>query len=1245
MSSTYTSNDPLLSDQWHHRQIRLDKLNGEYRGAGVSVGIWDDGVETTHADLSANYDASKEYTVGGTRLSPHGASGSQSHGTAVSGIIAAVANNGSGGAGIASSAKITGVDILGGGSAYSHLATSTAWMGQFHVVNNSWGWTGRFADSPASAFGATFHGGLKSSADTGRGGLGTIIVNSAANDGESFTDSNYSGFNQSRYTITVGAIHQSGDVASYSNRGASVLVSGSAGVVTTDETGSAGYGWGDTTSSFAGTSAAGPVVAGVTALMLEASGNRLGWRDVQTILATTADQTSGSLFGGASGQMRFGWSINGARNVDGGGMHVSNDVGYGLVDAYEAVRYAEAWALFGAAQTSANEQVATASGTLNRSLADNGVTEFTVAVGTNVVLEHADLTLTLTHADVTELRVELIAPDGTASTVLSPMAGDDIAKTNWTWTFGSEALRGSSSAGVWTVRITDTSAGRTGSIAGYRLDAYGSAPSASDVYHYTNEFTEMLALSASRAILADDDGGTDWINLAGQSAAVTVSLAGRTVHWGGVQRVAIAAGTTIENVVAGDGADSLTGDGGANHLVGMRGHDTLTGGGGADILDGRTGIDTAAYALSTAAVLVNLATVTQSGGDAEGDSLISIENVIGSAHADTLSGNAGANRLTGGGGDDVIDGRAGTDTVVFSGAFRDYAIGKATGGDGVVVYTVVGTGAAAGDGTDTVRNVEVFRFADGQLAADRLLDGTAPSPVADDPADGGGDDGGSDSLPATVRNGTARAETLVGVALLDELYGLAGNDRLMGSAGADKLDGGAGIDTVDYSASGAGVDVDLARGSQSGGFADGDTVIAVENVTGSAHADTLAGTAGVNAITAGGGDDIIKGDAGADKIAGDAGVDTIDYAASTAAVRVDLAKAAQTGGFAQGDKLTGIENAIGSAFGDVLTGNAAANTLTGGAGDDRLTGAGGGDNLVGGDGHDTADYTRSGAGVVVNLSSGLGSGGDAAGDVLSGIEAIVGSGRNDALTGDANANVLTGGAGNDTLAGLAGADRLDGGKGIDTADYTATSVGVTVDLAAGTGSGGDAAGDILVGIENVTGSGHADRLVGSALANVLVGGAGDDILAGRGGADRLFGGDGIDTADYSASAAGVDVDLSRTTAQKNGDAKGDVLASIENVIGSGAADILAGDTADNMFTGGSGSDLFRFAANFGSDTITDFVAGLDRISFKGLGLGFGSLTFATSGSDQVIGVAGTDDTIRLTGANALVLSSSDFVFA
>jgi Ca2+-binding RTX toxin-like protein len=210
---------------------------------------------------------------------------------------------------------------------------------------------------------------------------------------------------------------------------------------------------------------------------------------------------------------------------------------------------------------------------------------------------------------------------------------------------------------------------------------------------------------------------------------------------------------------------------------------------------------------------------------------------------------------------------------------------------------------------------------------------------------------------------------------------------------------------------------------------------------------------------------------------------------------------------------------------DILSGGTGHNLLWGGNGDDTFLGGAGTDSFAGGAGNNTVTYDLSHSGVVVDLATNAGSGGDAAGDTFSFIQNVTGSAYNDSLTGDANANhldggvgndLIWGGAGNDTLAGGHGADVLSGGNGVDTADYSASLSAVTVNLSLGTGSGGDAQGDKLSSIENVTGSAFNDQLTGSNGANQLSGGAGNDTLTGGQGQDVLTGGAGADTFVFKA---------------------------------------------------------------------------------------------------------------------------------
>lgn len=166
-----------------------------------------------------------------------------------------------------------------------------------------------------------------------------------------------------------------------------------------------------------------------------------------------------------------------------------------------------------------------------------------------------------------------------------------------------------------------------------------------------------------------------------------------------------------------------------------------------------------------------------------------------------------------------------------------------------------------------------------------------------------------------------------------------------------------------------------------------------------------------------------------------------------------------------------------------------------------------------------------------------------------GNDKLYGGADNDTLHGDAGADELYGEDGNDTLYGGAGSDILEGGAGDDVLD-----------------AGSDASGDTLRG-----GSGN-DTLLGSLGSDTLEGGDNDDLLAGNAGADVLNGGAGNDTVSYAGSASGVNIYLDGSGTTGGGDAAGDTISNVENIIGSGNADILVGTSAANRLEGGAGAD-------------------------------------------------------------------------
>ncbi|WP_276576854.1 S8 family serine peptidase [Bradyrhizobium sp. 1] len=1150
-----------------------------YTGKGVHVGIFDSGVQGNHPDLAASITG-----IPGTNIPSYSPTAAElgnsdnAHGTQVAGIIAA-ANDGVGATGIAYDAKITGVAFdVGGQTDYGLLN----YFKNFDVTSNSW--------TDRHAFGLNYNhlpqisGAVFVAVTAGRGGLGTIIVAGAGNDREGgseyvrdvnetehgvqpffATDVNAENFNSDPRVITVGAVDHNGNVLDYSTPGAALLVSAFSGLGgTTDNnqrngTGTAPdgkphvigtrdgvlstdlLGWNGYNNNpsgglvdgdyalFTGTSAATPEVAGVVALMLQANPD-LGWRDVRDILALTARHTGSAINAAPTGSEKYIWTNNGADEWNGGGLHFSNDYGFGTVDAKAAVSLAETWT-----EQSVSSNQALAVGFFHQPLhiadasyvvnaggvvhSEEGVTRFSINIADDIKIEDLTLTLTSSHANVSDLTIVLTSPDGTRSMMLDQVDNADyqaaivhgnvnpIAFPTSGWTMTSNQFAGELSAGTWTVAIIDHNIGYTGDITGARLNIFGSADTTNDTYVFTDEFGTLGNDPKHGFVMLDNDGGIDTINAAAVSTASIIDLenghyriAGREYSggWGTADDFHL---HLIENVIGGDGGDTLGGNEADNHLQGMRGDDTLRGyegndtldggvgndnldggigddiligGAGADILTGGDGFDTASYSTSSAAVNVNLATGTGLEGDAEGDHLSGIEHIIGSLSGDQLIADSLGDTLDGNAGDDVLLGGAGNDTL------------------------------NGGQGDDSLR-------------------GRA----------------GNDTLDGGVGN--------------DHLDGGTGDDTLIGGAGADVLIGGNGYDTADYSASLA-VNVNLATGIGLGGDAEGDHLSGIEHIYGSrlddtltadSRGDTLDGNAGNDVLTGGAGNDTLNGgrgddmfmvgQGGVDHIDGGLGTDTENFSQSASAIWAQLDSADSSAGpgwtppsdpLATGHAWTtsddslwianytghfegiaqsiGVENIIGSQFNDILEGDNGDNVIIGGLGDDELYGMGGADTYIGGTsahssifgigGDDLVGYWYAGSAVTVDLENDSRNTGDAADDRFYGIKGLGGSFYDDALYGT---------TGNNVLMGEAGADILDGREGEDTASYRWAIEGVTANLAHPELNTGDAKGDAYISIEDLQGSYFNDTLTGDAGDNRIQGLNGQDTLTGGGGDDTF----------------------------------------------------------------------------------------------------------------------------------------------
>lgn len=228
------------------------------------------------------------------------------------------------------------------------------------------------------------------------------------------------------------------------------------------------------------------------------------------------------------------------------------------------------------------------------------------------------------------------------------------------------------------------------------------------------------------------------------------------------------------------------------------------------------------------------------------------------------------------------------------------------------------------------------------------------------------------------------------------------------------------------------------------------------------------------------------------------------------------------------------------------------------------------------------------------------------------------------LAGD---DTITGSIFDDTLFGGLGADLIDGSLGIDSVSYASSLTGVVVSLANGFGARGEAEGDVLTGIENLTGSVFADTLVGDANNNVLDGGDGNDVLIGGVGGDTLIGALGTDTASYATALTSIVADLGMGIGLA-GDSAGDAFVSIENLTGSTLSDTLLGDSGANRLQGLAGDD--GLAGNDGNDTLIGD-AGMDTL----FGNDGNDLLQGGADGDTLQGGAGNDRLVGGTGADQM----------
>ena len=371
------------------------------------------------------------------------------------------------------------------------------------------------------------------------------------------------------------------------------------------------------------------------------------------------------------------------------------------------------------------------------------------------------------------------------------------------------------------------------------------------------------------------------------------------------------AGSSSTNtiIIGTDGSDEIGGSNFNDVIFGYGGDDVISGRRGDDRIDGGLGNDTVSFSDLSDGINIDLNDGSASGTTAGSDTLINVENVIGSAGADIITGDNQNNILAGGAGNDVVSGGAGDDQL---------------------------TGGA---GTDTISFV-----GDNSGVSVSLTDGTAD-----------GADSGSDELDGfeNVIGGDGD-DVIIGSDGANRLDGGAGNDLLTALGGDDEIIGGSGIDTANFDTLSDDVSVDLSSGTVSGVETGNDTISGVENIVTGDGSDTVLGDNSDNIIWTGRGADTIDGGQGDDTLDG-AGNDTLSFGSDVAGVDVDLGAGTSEGTSGGPDQFTNFENVRGGSGNDRLLGDAKNNILTGEGGADELLGGGGDDTLRGNAGADILD--------------------------------------------------------------------------------------------------------------------------------------------------------------------------------------------------------------------------------------------------------------------------------------------------
>lgn len=492
-------------------------------GNGSTIAVVDDCLETLHPDLKDNCPPimSKfhhDFNDGDDDPKPISANG-DFHGTCVSGLAAALQNNGVadintgallGVSGVSPNSRLLGLRLIAGPFTDEDTGNALYWHppgAQVSVSNNSWGYANGY---PGELVGLDVlaKAALRDAATLGRDGKGQVTVFAAGNSRSLESNSNFYTTSNSRYVVTVGALNCLGTFSSYSTPGASLLVCapgggfGTFGVeqrcTTTDVTGTAGFNPQsipfdggqdvpniDYTNQMNGTSSAAPITTGAVALMLAANPD-LGWRDVKEILASTAKRVD---------ETNTSWRMRPAlaspdRELNEANFKFSNDYGAGLVDAGAAVTRSLSWTNLGQEQT---QSVRNTPSGINGFIPDTGAIipfNFDFSGRPNLRAEQIEVEVRISHQFRGDLRIALISPSGTRSELAIPrnpyatFNNKDYADIVLTdagvldarsggWVFSTTHHWGENTQGVWRLEVSDEIPADAGQLVFAEVRLYG----------------------------------------------------------------------------------------------------------------------------------------------------------------------------------------------------------------------------------------------------------------------------------------------------------------------------------------------------------------------------------------------------------------------------------------------------------------------------------------------------------------------------------------------------------------------------------------------------------------------------------------------------------------------------------------------------------------------------------------------------------------------------------------------------